>query len=126
VETPPEDKPAPKTMAEKYEASAGRLQKEADRLVKRIPKLPEQQRAAAQALADAKRRLAEIKTEAAALWKSHLGELPEEFKPKLREAQSKHSAALKEYYRIGRELKAAAKSKESATNFIAPASIFGK
>jgi hypothetical protein len=115
-----------KTAAERYETSAARLVEEADRLAKRMPKLPEAQRASAETLQSAKRALAGLKMEAAALWRKHLGELPAEFKPKLREAQARHSAALKEFYRVGRELRAARRSSESATNFIAPASIFGK
>jgi hypothetical protein len=123
----PSDSPAPakKSPAQKYLDAAERLKSEADKLEKRIAKLPLAQHEAAHSLAAAKRELADIKIEAAALWKQHLGELPEEFKPKLRQAQSKHSALSKEYYRIGREIKAAQKSSSASTNLVAPASVFG-
>ncbi len=126
VEAPTETKPVKKDKAQRYLESADRLRKEADNLEKRIPKLPEAQQKAAQNLAVAKRDLADRKTDAAALWKQHLGELPEDFKPKLREAQSKHSSLLKEYYRIGREIKEAGKASSTATNQIAPASVLSR
>ena len=127
VETPP-DEPAPvkKDKGQRYLESAERLRKDADNLEKRIPKLSETQQKAAQDLVAAKRKLADKKTEASALWKQHLGELPEDFKPNLREAQSKHSALLKEYHRIGRQIKEARKVSSTSTNLIAPASVFGK
>lgn len=127
VKTPPEQSAPPKKdKAQRYLDSAQRLQNEADKLEKRIPKLPEAQQDAARQLVGAKRELADLKKEAAALWKQHLGELPEEFKPKLRQAQSKHSSISREFYRIGREIKQAKAISSTSTNQIAPASVFGK
>jgi uncharacterized protein YukE len=118
--------PAKKDKAQRYLDSAERLSTEAAKLEKRISKLPGAQQDAARNLLGAKRALADLKKEAAMLWKQHLGELPEEFKPKLREAQSRHSALSREYYRIGREIKEARKASATDTNLIAPASVFGK
>ena len=126
IEMPPDESvPVKKDKGQKYLDSAGRLKKEADNLEKRIAKLPAEQQQAALTLVTAKRELSDRKAEAAALWKQHLGELPEEFKPKLREAQSKHSALLKEFYRIGREIKEAKKASSTSTNLVAPASVLG-
>ena len=124
----PSDKPAAvkKDKCQKYLDSAESLRKGAENLEQRISKLPEAQQNIARNLVSAKRELADIKTEAASLWKEHLGELPEEFKPKLREAQSKHSALTKEFYRIGREIKEARKASSTTTNQIAPASVLGR
>jgi len=127
VELPPkETAPVKKDRAQKYLESAARLEKEAEKLQKRIEKLPPEQQQAALNLIAAKRELAARKKEAAELWARHLGELPEEFKPKLKQSQSKHSALSKEFYRIGRELKLAGKTSSTSTNLIAPASVFGK
>jgi hypothetical protein len=127
VEVPPkETAPVKKDKGQRYLESAERLKTEAGKLEKRIAKLPVEQQQAALDLVAAKRELAATKTEAAELWVKHLGELPQEFKPKLKQAQSKHSALSKEFYRIGRELKLAGKASSTSTNLIAPASIFGK
>lgn len=127
VEVPPE-KPVPvkKDKAQRYTESAENLRKDADSLEARIPKLPELQKKAAIDLVAAKRRLADVKIEAAELWKKHLGDLPEEFKPKLREAQSSHASLSREFYRIGREIKEAKKTASPQPPQIAPASVLGK
>ena len=116
----PPDSPTagqPKTklqdQAAKYESSAEKLLKAAERLDKRIPALPEAQKAIAAQLVVAKKELAAVKTQAASLWRKTLGQLPDDFKARLKAAQSKHSDVQLEYYWIGRQIK---KSRQSETN----------
>ncbi|MBV9463532.1 MAG: hypothetical protein JO317_04825 [Verrucomicrobiae bacterium] len=104
--TPPASAEKPKKdKAQRFESSAATLERDAQRLEKRLASMPESQKKAAEALIAAKRDLAKLKTQAAGVSRQNQDQIPDDLKAKLRDAQDHHADALADYAKIGRDIR---------------------